>query len=68
MPEEQPHENENGGNDHKDLEQPKPDQERRDTLNQAEHSGTPKQEATENTHANTTELAEVMYGTQSFGV
>jgi len=68
MPNTQSTQNENGSNRRKDFEQPKPDQEGCDTSINAEESDTTKKEATKNAHADTEDLAKVMYGTQSFGV
>lgn len=68
MPDKQSSRNENGSHDRKDFEQPKPDQEVRDTSISAEDSHTTKKEATKGIHADSEDLAKVMYGTQSFGV
>jgi len=68
MPNSQSSQNGNGRDDRKDFEQPKPDQEGRDTSINAEDSDTTKKEATKDIHADTEDLAKVMYGTQSFGV
>lgn len=71
MPDKQSSRNENGSNDRKDFEPSKPDQEGRDTSDtsiSAEDSDTIKKEATKGIHADSEDLAKVMYGTQSFGV
>ena len=68
MPNSQSSQNGNGRNDRKDFEQPKPDQEGRDTSINAKDSDTTKKEAMKDIHADTEDLAKVMYGTQSFGV
>lgn len=68
MPNKQSSQKENGSNGCEDFEQPKPDQEGRDTSTSAEDSDTTKKEATKGIRADSEDLAKVMYGTQSFGV
>lgn len=68
MPNTQSSHNENGSKDRKDFKQAKPDQEGRDTSINAEDGKATKKDAAKDIHANTEDLAKVMYGTQSFGV